>query len=306
MKKSTILLILFLFASAIAIAGCGGTYWTETYYYYPDWTPDGKIICVKEVTTFQKIGVGLQTSSKYYITTMSEEGTQEADIKQISRIGKVAASPLGNYVAYANGDLIQIITNMGTAVRSINCGIEIDSFDWSSTEARIVYATKNNYSNWGTYERGGELIVVNIDGTSPLVLDHGLDPSWRKNADIVYTDAYYVNDEWGWYPRKISIINSDGANKTSLVAGRDPQVTDENRIVYRGSSTSEESTYDSIKSIKYDGSDERVNIYERDLWNIRLSPNGRKILGTGVGSGDDLGKEIWIINFDGTGLKRLK
>jgi hypothetical protein len=287
--------------------------WVTNYYYYPDWTPDGRIICVKKSVTYREgatypaWGSGVEViSTKYYITTMSDEGTQETDIKEIDGLGKVAASPLGNYIAYTEGWHINVINYSGSSLWSINCGGVVDSLDWSSTEAQIAYSTENKYSNWGTFESGGELIVVGKDGSHPVTVDHGFDPSWRARAELVYVDAYFAGSEWGWYPNKVSIINSGGTNKRSLESGREPQATKDGRIIYRGVSTPDVRVFDSVKAINFDGSEGKTLFYKSDLWNIRLSPDGQKIVGTGGGSGEDFGKEVWIINVDGTGLKQLR
>ena len=101
----------------LLIAGCAelGRY-NESTYYYPDWTPSGEIICVKNVTTYEKQkswwldgGTSAAVAQAYYITTMSVAGTNETDVKQIAGIGQVVASPLGNYIAYTEGNNIKII-----------------------------------------------------------------------------------------------------------------------------------------------------------------------------------------------------
>src|SRR3989338_4944826 len=129
--KTKINILLLILLGLILLSGCGGLgRYKESRYYYPDWTPEGKIICVKEVVTFERGGFGWGTITaapvayEYYIITMSVEGTDETEIKAINRIGKVAASPLGNYIAYTDGNNIKIISINGQDMNSIDCSAE--------------------------------------------------------------------------------------------------------------------------------------------------------------------------------------
>ncbi|MFH2105144.1 MAG: hypothetical protein ABII72_02810, partial [Parcubacteria group bacterium] len=65
-----------------ATGGCGQTF-IGYYYYYPDWTPDGQIICVKNKHQTSGGGGGFwspgpESQNWYYITTMDTAGSNES------------------------------------------------------------------------------------------------------------------------------------------------------------------------------------------------------------------------------------
>jgi hypothetical protein len=301
MKSKLALLILGLGVVCLTSGlggGCGESRYTVTSYYYPDWTQDGKIICTKKVETYSRgggmwpaLGGGATlVSTNYYITTMSEEGTQEANIKEISRIGKVAASPLGNYIMYTDGNYIKVVTSSGAGVSSIDCGSEIYSFDWSPDEAKLVYN--------GTKEAS----VIDLDGSNrKTIAANGASVSWR------YGDKIVVDNPISTEVFRVVVLSSPDYSEIaqySKVQGGEFNIsrvcTDE--VVYR-------SAYE--KGIKrfYLSSPEAdpiLLINRNDIWNIHLSPNGGENVGTGDGAGSDFGKEIWTMNIDGSLQEQIR
>ena len=91
---STLILLLLVVHIGILTYGCSvptANFGSTLEYFYPDWTPDGHIICIKKISEWEESGAGggsfrRITSEKYFISTMSEDGTQEATIKQIDKL----------------------------------------------------------------------------------------------------------------------------------------------------------------------------------------------------------------------------
>jgi len=298
MKPINHLAFVFLFMLFILVGGCGETRWTENYYYYPDWTPDGEIICMKEVADYRKslsmpfpgIVSTDRISTKYYITTMSEEGTNEVAVKEVDSIGKVCASPLGNYIAYTDGQYIKIITTSGQAVNSIDCTTSDFGFDWGNDESKIIYCNGST----------GKVFLINRDGSSEQeIADNGWSVAWR------YSDKIVMNKPLGNETYRIVAVNSGTLSEEAVYTKVNGGCFNISMI------NTNEVIFGSDYGIKkfYLNSPEADPVLLNSVTNvlgIRLSLDGERIIGTGNGSGDDLGKEIWIINIDGTGLEQLR
>jgi len=285
-KKSLLLLIGLIFLS-----GCAGLgRYKESTYYYPDWTLDGKIICVKNITTYERGGFvwGAPTSApvaqEYYITTMSTQGAEETGIKLINGVGKVAASPLGNYIAYTDGDYIKMITTAGADVSSIDCSGEVNSLDWSSDEEELVYSIFE--SSISTYE----VYLVDRDGTLREFIINGLTVDWRYGTKIVFVNNGYIQ-----------LIDPTSKQVTNLlVEGGFPQLSDDNQILYKyyNASESRNEIWTMTTSAE---SKTRKNEAFNDYLIPKLSPDKLKLV---CGESGESG--IWVINIDGTGEIKLR
>ena len=296
MKLSNVLALVFLTVIALGVTGCGETVWTESHYYYPDWTPDGRIICVKEVAEYNRrirSPFGLtsteRTWTKYYITTMSDEGTQETDIKEISRIGKVSASPLGNYIAYTDGNYIRIISNIGQDVNSINCEKEVNSVDWNPDEDKIVYSTYT--------ETTKEINIISINDLSKSFIAYGDSISWSSNG-IYVTYHSYLTTLSGSISGGIYVFNNLSGKETiiSTMEGAHPDFLPDNiHILY------DLGTGRGIKKISQLSLEKSYILNNYYSLYPKSSPTGQRVI---YGEGTDAG--IWIVNIDRTGLKQLR
>ncbi|OGC03926.1 hypothetical protein A2276_04840 [candidate division WOR-1 bacterium RIFOXYA12_FULL_43_27] len=296
-KITVLVLVVSCFVGLLVIGGCtlSANPSTTTYYYYPDWTPDGKILCTKNVQTVSGGAGGsggTDIASEFYLAIMSESGANEINLKKINKAGKVASSPLGNYYAYTEDNYIKIVDMSGNSVNSINCGAPVLSFDWSPDENKLIY---NAYSSGAT----NEVAVVNRDGSSKtLISTKGSTVAWR-NSNYIIVDNPISSEVF----RVVSLNGSTYAetNQYTNVQGGEFNISKVNtsEVVYR-------SAYEQgIKKFLTTSSTSSPTtlINTNSIWDIKVSPNGQKIVGTGSNIS---GAEIWLINIDGTGLIQLK
>ncbi len=289
MKSKLSLLVLGLVV-IITVAGmgggCGETI-TTYFYYYPDWTPDGKIICSKnkQVKT-QGVGTiggsGGSVSNYYTLTIMDAEGSNERDIRAIGNSAIVAASPLGNYYAYTESysNIIHVITTSDVSVSNIDCGASVDSLDWSSDESRIVYSIASSSTN--------EIHIVDRNGMNDTYLTIGGNVAWEIGDHIAFE-----------YPTPegitLSVIKSDGSSLNRLRIGYGAQILNTNKILF---------VYvPEVRQINIDGTqDEQIftNYYYRKR--PRISADNLKIVSMDASKNHG----IFIINITGTGEVQLR
>jgi len=291
---SLILVVLFAI-SIIMIGGCGSTS-TSYFYYYPDWTPDGRILATKSTRVTSSGsgmfgGSGQTVTSTYSLVIMDDDGTNETEIKGIGNGGRTAASPLGNYYAYTviGTNYIYVVDTSGTQISQIDCGGEILSLDWAPDETKLIYLIKQS-DTYNSY-------AVDIGGSSSTIVASDLalsNVAWRKgNKILCYGD---IGSDWG-----LRVLSDDGYSaiiSNANAKGDDINVlqTNTSEAVYRWAGIYKINITSSTASPE-------LLIDRNDLWNIKVSPSGQKIIATGDNAS---GSEIWIINIDGTGLTQLK
>jgi len=308
MKSKLFLLflgIMIMIVVGLLVAGCGLISNTGAYndYYYPDWTSDGKIICIKKVSAWEETGSwpggGTSrriTSEKYYIVTMDENGNNEKIIKQINGIGKVAASPLGNYIAYSDNNLLRITSNLGVDISSINCGqnFQINTFDWSPDETKLIFdaGLSPNY----------EQAIINRDGSNKQIIsNNGSSVAWRYGDKIIMDkpipgEVFRVVTLNGTYLTEINYYPKIQGGEYNIIKANTSEV------IY---SSAYEQGIKRFYLISPEA-DPIIIINRNDIWNIHISPDGTKIIGNGTGSGTDFGSEVLKINIDGTGFIKIK
>ncbi len=287
-KVSMFVLSLVVIASMMFVGGCGETKWTENHYYYPDWTSDGKIICIKEVVEYSRglsgpfpgLSSTSRVSEKYYITTMSEEGTQETDIKEIAGIGKLSASPLGNYIAYTDGDFVRIISVSGEEIGSINLDYEVETVDWSLNGIQLVCGVNVDIAS------DNQIILVNYDGSSKEVIAFGRTPSWLPN-DGINKIVYSANDGViSFYDLILSSVS-----KIDMVGFQFDWFLDGQNILFvdRG-----------IWRVGVNGTG-KIKLIDDLLSYPKLSLSNLKIV-----CGDTNNSGIWLFDVDGANEKQIK
>jgi len=286
MKPKLPLILLGLFLMFLScLSGCGlpsDLFGSYADYYYPDWTPDGKIICVKAVSRWEETG-GFRSisSTKYYIVTMSEEGTQETTIKQTDRLGKVAASPLGNYIAYTDGNYIRVINLNGVSLNNIDTGAAIESFDWAPDESRIVYGSNVDILT------DNRIVVINRDGSNSQTIASGRTPSWTSTNEA---NKIIFNSETN-YKIWIYNLNSSATIEINASGFQFDWLPNGSEIIF---------VDNGIWIINADGNGKN-KILNTILYFPKASSTGLKFV---LGNMNDSG--IWTFNKDGTGLKQIK
>lgn len=276
------LLLLFGIAGLL-IGGCGSSTTTSTYY-YPNWTADGGIICIKKAVSSISGSVVFpgKEEIRYYITTMNQSGTNEADIKEINRMGIVAASPLGNYIAVTEANNLKIFTTSGVDVKTIDLSDWINSFDWSPDESRIAYSD----------DVSKDLYILNIsDEVKIKIASSAEGVAWKMGEKITFSFADSKSS-------KIYTINLDGSSKEVVVIiGDNPQITNDNRVVYQGYGLQ-------VRRANISGSNDELLFdgYERSA--LKLSFDNTRIAGGDL-DGSDI-KGIWVYKIDGTTQKQLR
>ncbi|MFC1496788.1 hypothetical protein ACFL52_05175 [Candidatus Margulisiibacteriota bacterium] len=298
---SFLILIVFFFSVVLLLINGGCSSVTTSYrYYYPDWTPDGRIVCIKnKVVSTTGTGViggsGGSETNIYYITVMDADGTNEQDIKTINQVGKVMASPVNNYYAFSDGNNIKVISTSGSDVSSIDCGAEVYDFDWNPSASKLIY---------NAYSAGvlNEVAIIDINGQNKTIISlTGSSPTWRYGNNIIF-DNPIANELF-----RVVALDSSSLSENeqfSNIQGGEFNISSNNlnEVYYRSANSG------GIKKFNISSPEALPDliINRNDIWNIKLSPNGQKICGTGNGAGLSLGKEIWIINIDGTGLQQIK
>jgi hypothetical protein len=127
---------------------CGDKYLSITYR-CPRWTPDGRIVCIKEVEVIQERVGPMLTDEMWnvlkeetYITIMNADGTEEEDLWKVEwGNGQPVYSPSGEKIAYVGGKGFVIMDKEGNNKRSIKRRAlgTLRSYDWSPDEKHLVY-----------------------------------------------------------------------------------------------------------------------------------------------------------------------
>lgn len=270
--------LMILMLGMLMSGGCSGAISEYNYYYYPNWMPDGRIICSKVHEKQKEVAPGVveRIERKYYVTAMNDDGANEQNLFEISsEIKEITCSPTGELIAYittADGGITT--SNYAGTNKIVLPGISgAEYLDWSPNALKIVYSNSSR-----------ELHVVNSDGANDaLISSEASGPvSWRVGTVISYGYLY--------------TINSDGTNNNKLVAGAYPQNYSASEVVYVGSG--------GAYKIGFDGSGNTKLFSNYDKATLKLSFDNTKIVG---GDFDQTGiKGVYIINIDGTGGKQLR
>ena len=271
--------------------GCGEQTFESFSYYYPNWMPNGRVICFKTESRWSEAIWGRrELGDTNYITAItindSNEVVAEENLFETNKgYAEMVCSPTGEMIVvytpgYSNG--IWIYDYKGNKSEILN-GVSVDSADWSPDGSKIAYSADR------------KLYVVNVDGTNNIQIETSAEVvAWRVGEKIVYEG---IVDGLYFY---LFSINQDGSNNNQIISGTDPQKIDNNKIVYSG-------TANMVKLIYLTGTGEATISDTFSKSTLKLSFDNTKIVGGDLitGGGSWIGG-IWIINIDGTGEKRLR
>lgn len=176
---------------------------------------------------------------------------------------------------------------------------------WSPDGAKIVFV-----HGYGQNPESSSVTVMNGDGSGRLRLSNDrfdVNPSWSPDGTQIayqHDPDYTVNELW--------VVNADGTSPHLLISSDSLNGTQGNEGAVRGITWTPQSTflgYDWFGLVQFNGNGTgRTRLLSLN-WvkngDPRLSPDGNKIVFTWGGPIDTDELDVWIVNVDGTELKRL-
>jgi len=294
--------LLLALAMILGLLGCGETVHQGVAYYSPNWMPDGRIICYKEVSKWSNALWGTRDLGyKTYMTAMNSDGTNEQDLFEVDQslagrgIAEITCSPTGEMIGWVVSghglECIKISDYQGNILYTITAPSHeaMQYFDWSPDATKIAYST-------------GNLYVTNIDGAyNNLITINANAVAWRVGEIIAFVKLA------GTDYSKISTIKSDGTNEivTSLIGG-DVQKNESN-IYYRGRSDLSDERINAVRCVRTNGTNDELKIINYYRSTLKLSFDNTKIVGGDLetGGGNWI-RGIWVRNLSGTGEAKLR
>ena len=226
--------------------------------------------------------------------------------------GKPTWSPDGRRIAFhsnrSGGFEIHVMDADGSGQTRLT---NSDGFDgnpaWSPDGRRIAFETDRD----GNFE----IYVMNADGSGQTRLTKNtasdIGPTWSPDSRKI---AFHSNrDDADGRNREIYVMNADGSRQTRLTnAGsvasliRPAWSPDGRKIAYTAVVRTEGPSNPGIYVMDADGSDQDAvaqygGVEDYAAW----SPDGSQILFSATSSVEGSKMEIWTMNADGTGLKKL-
>jgi len=267
--------------------GCGATYYDETWYQGPNWTPEGQIYCQKSVTHYRKEPMGTITlGTDYYYVTMDTDGKNE---KVLPYNHYPYFSPKGTYVALISEETISIIRRSDNQeVYHYTFPISYGGYlDWGPNEDKLVYKKAST----------GTLVTMNIDGSNAIEIttDEVHEITWKYGDRIVFfrnQDLTLIKPDG----TSVEVISPSGGDYPNFYSNGQYIFTADNQKFYKIDVTSKSI----VSELTHQLSDMSKNLGK--MWiNPKLSPdNQRVVVGILFYSG------IWVCNIDGSNLKQLK
>lgn len=273
-----VILAVALFGLATVMDGCGATVHESSAYYYPNWIPDGRIVCWKVTSRWSEAIWGRkEEGTTAYITAMDSDGKNEVNIFEDSGWGgEITCSPTGEMIGYiAYPDKLTIVNLNGTNKRVVpNVAGGAKYFDWSPDGTKIAYTASN------------KLYVINADGTGNTQVTSeavGGSIAWRIGNKLSVSG--------------IKVFNVDNHSAGYIVTGAYPQNYSANEVVYLGA--------DGIYKINMDGTNGIKLFSNYTHSTLKLAFDNTKIVGGDLitGGGSDIGG-IWVTDINsGTSTK---
>lgn len=197
---------------------------------------------------------------------------------------------------------IYIMNADGSEKTNLTVGIEglNGAASWSPDGSQIVFVSDRDGNGW-------QIFTMDVDGNQATRLTDGSGedffPQWSPDGKHI---AYIANFNSG---PSIRLMNADGSNDRELTSGNWPSWTPDGRrlLITVGADW----TKGHLAMI--DVETKAITDLEIDIPNASestLSPDGEQIVFvSNVGSYEDplekWNEELWLVNIDGSGLKRL-
>jgi len=273
--------------------GCGETTYESSSYYYPNWMPDGRIVCYKMTSRWSNALWGRkELGDANYIAAItinsSNEITREENLFEVSGgVEEITCSPTGELIGYISnpsniGDLT-ISSYAGTGKTIIPGVTGVSYFDWSPDATKIAYSANR------------KLYVINIDGTNNTQIATSAEAvAWRvgeKIAFVTYTGTQSA--------LTVSVMDEDGTNVMNLKTfASDPQIlSDTNEVVYSGLG-------EEIRKINFDGYSDTLLFGDYQRSTLKLSFDNTKIVGGDLRDSGILG--IWVTDISSGNSTKIR
>ena len=267
--------------------GCGETTYESSSYYYPNWMPDGRIVCYKMTSRWSNALWGRkELGDANYIAAItinsSNEITREENLFEVSGgVEEITCSPTGELIGYISnpsniGDLT-ISSYAGTGKTIIPGVTGVSYFDWSPDATKIAYSANR------------KLYVINIDGTNNTQIGtNSAEVAWRVGEKIAF----------GY----LRIIDPDGSNEQLLSDGGAPQIMNSGKILFFADLISQ-GIY-GINSIYSSGTGESTELSSYERSTLKLSFDNTKIVGGDLRDSGILG--IWVTDISSGNSTKIR